>query len=227
GDRTDFAVTPVASSLVLCYITDRSQFAGDRTTQEARLLEKIAECSAAGVDYIQLREKDLSGRDLEGLAHRASSALSRGSKTRLLINSRVDVALACGAHGVHLPAHNVSASEVRAVFNQARTASPIISVACHSIEDVVQAESDGADFVVFGPVFEKAGQPRSEGVQRLSSACHRKPVHGVAIPVLALGGVALENAGQCVRAGAKGTAAIRLFQQNNAFDVVQKLKSTG
>ena len=187
------------------------------------MLEKIAECSAAGVDYIQLREKDLSGRDLERLVRHALNAFSPGSRTRLLINSRVDIALACGAHGVHLPASAVSAREARAVFSLAGAVSPIISVACHSIEDVTQAESGGADFVVFGPVFEKAGLQSNEGIQRLSSVCQRKRVNGVAIPVLALGGVGLENAGQCVRAGAKGIAAIRLFQQNSALDVVQKL----
>ncbi len=189
------------------------------------MLEKIAECSAAGVDYIQLREKDLSGRDLERLAQRVASTLSQGSKTRLLINSRIDVALACGAHGVHLPSHDVSASEARAMFSRAGAVSPVISVACHSIEEVAQAQSDGADFVLFGPVFEKAGRANKEGLLRLKDVCHRRPLHHAAIPVLALGGVTLENAEQCIRAGARGIAAIRLFQQNNAFDVTPKLRS--
>ncbi len=212
-------------SLILCYITDRSQFAGGHAQQEARLLGKIAECAAAGVDYIQLREKDLSGRDLEGLAERALSAFPGGSPIRLLINSRIDVALACGASGVHLPAQNVSAGEARAVFTRVGAVPPIISVSCHTEEEVAQAQLDGADFVVFGPVFEKAGQASSEGVQLLSRMCHKKPVAGVAVPVLALGGITLENAGSCNRAGARGIAAIRLFQQNNAFDVVERLRA--
>jgi thiamine-phosphate pyrophosphorylase len=212
-------------SLLLCYITDRSQFAGDRAHQEARLLEKIAECAAAGVDYIQLREKDLRGRDLEKLAERALNAFPGGSQTRLLINSRIDVALACGARGVHLPAHDVSAREARAVFSRAGAVPPIISVACHSAEEVAQADADGADFIVFGPVFEKAGQPSRQGVQLLRSVCHRQPVSGAAVPILALGGVTLVNAERCVRAGAKGIAAIRLFQQNNAFDTVERLRA--
>ena len=211
--------------LLLCYITDLSQFAGDRANQEARLLEKIAECAAAGVDYIQLREKDLSGRDLERLAGRALSAVPGGSRTGLLINSRMDVALACETRGVHLPAQDVSAREARAVFSRTGVVSPIISVSCHSAEEVAQAEVDGADFALFGPVFEKAGQPSSEGVQRLRNVCHRQPVTRAAMPVLALGGVTLENAGQCVRSGASGIAAIRLFQQNNAFDTVKRLRA--
>jgi thiamine-phosphate pyrophosphorylase len=212
-------------SLLLCYITDRSQFAGDSAQQEARLLEKITECAATGVDYIQLREKDLSGRDLERLAERALNAFPGGAKTGLLINSRVDVALACVARGVHLPSHDISVRDARAVFRRAGVAPPIISVSCHTTEEVAQAEADGADFVVLGPVFEKAGQPGSEGLQLLSSACHIKPASGAPVRVLALGGVTLENAESCIRAGARGIAAIRLFQQNNAFDMVEKLRA--
>ena len=89
-------------ALQLYYITDRRQFPGDCHEQEQRLLAKIAECAAAGVEYIQLREKDLEARALEDLAMKAMAALG-GSGTKLLINSRTDVALACGAHGVHLP----------------------------------------------------------------------------------------------------------------------------
>ena len=92
--------------LQLYYITDRRQFAGDAHEQEQRLLAKIAECAAAGVEYIQLREKDLESRALEELALKAMAALG-SSRTQLLINSRTDVALACGAHGVHLPANDL------------------------------------------------------------------------------------------------------------------------
>src|SRR5258707_10813049 len=86
---------------LLCYITDRKQFPGDGREQQLRLLEKIAECAAAGVDYVQLREKDLSIRELQELAHRAVSALPGASKTKLLINSLIDFALGADSHGVH------------------------------------------------------------------------------------------------------------------------------
>src|SRR5262245_46677248 len=89
---------PRPGPLLLCYITDRKQFAGSQEAREQHLLAKIAECARAGVDYIQLREKDLSSRALEELAGKAVAAIPRGSKTKLLINSRTDVALACGAH---------------------------------------------------------------------------------------------------------------------------------
>src|SRR5258707_11126256 len=149
---------------LLCYITDRTQFPGDSRQQRLRLLEKIAECAAAGVDYVQLREKDLSIRELQELAHRAVSALPSASKTKLLINSRIDVALACGAHGVHLPANDIQAGEARALFVQVSKASPVVGVSCHTIQEVAMAEAHGADFAVFAPVVEKDGQRSSAGL---------------------------------------------------------------
>ena len=105
-------------ALLLYYITDRHLFPGNGPEQERQLLAKIAECASAGVDLVQLREKDLSTRALEELAHKAMAAIG-DSRTRLLINSRTDIALACGAHGVHLPANDIPASEVRALMARA------------------------------------------------------------------------------------------------------------
>src|SRR5215470_15400382 len=102
---------PRETSVLLCYVTDRRQFSGSAKDQEHRLLERIAECAEAGVDYVQLREKDLSPKELEELAHKAIAAISSRSRTSLLINSRIDVALACAAHGVHLPARDLSPSD--------------------------------------------------------------------------------------------------------------------
>src|SRR5262247_2399254 len=115
----------------LYYITDRRQFSGAAKELERLLLAKISECAAAGVDYIQLREKDLSTRALEELAHKARAALG-GTETRLLINSRTDIALACAAHGLHLPGNDLQASEVRAIFDRANVAPPLIAVSVHS-----------------------------------------------------------------------------------------------
>jgi thiamine-phosphate pyrophosphorylase len=223
--------------LQLYYITGRSQFSGDSKEQECRLLEKIAESGAAGVDYIQLREKDLSSRALEALALKAMAALA-GVRTRLLINSRTDIALACGAHGVHLPANDLPASEVRAIFGHAgigptttapvittgRMITPIVGVSTHSAAEVASAEAHGADFAVFAPVFQKGGAANQGGLEQLRHICHRTDTARPAMPVLALGGITLENARQCVEAGAAGIAAIRLFQQNNVATVVKKLR---
>jgi thiamine-phosphate pyrophosphorylase len=210
--------------LQLYYITDRRQFAGDADEQEQRLLAKIAECAAAGVEYVQLREKDLSPRALEGLALKAMTTLV-GSRTQLLINSRTDVALACGAHGVHLPANDLAASEVRAIFARAGNSDPVIGVSTHSISDVASAESHGASFAVFGPVFEKSGSVNHDGFEQLRQICHRTEAAQPPMPVWALGGITLENAGECAAAGAAGIAAIRLFQQNDVHVLVKKLLS--
>lgn len=214
--------------MILCYITDRTQFSGSESARRKRLLEKIAESARAGVDYIQLREKDLSTRELEGLAGEAMRVLleTRDSKleTRLLINSRADVALAAGAAGVHLRSDDISPREIRAVWAQAsrnqkpKTRNPLVAVSCHTVEEVARATAARASFVVFGPVFEKSGIATPHGFDQLRRACRQR------VPVLALGGVALENARLCLDAGAAGIAAIRLFQQNDIAGVVRRLR---
>jgi thiamine-phosphate pyrophosphorylase len=215
-------------ALRLYYITDRHLFPGDATEQERQLLAKIGECAAAGVDWIQLREKDLSTRALQELAGKAVAALG-SSATRLLINSRTDVALACGAHGMHLPSNDLAASEVRAIFARAGSGSPvvyvpIIGMSAHSLAEVASAEAHGADFAVFGPVFEKSGTANRDGLNQLRQICHRSESAQPPMPVLALGGITLENTRQCIEAGAAGIAAIRLFQQNSVHAVVTQLR---
>ncbi|HET9182115.1 MAG TPA: thiamine phosphate synthase [Candidatus Angelobacter sp.] len=212
------AYSPSKRPVLLYYITDRTQFAGNATEQQKNLLERIAECAHAEVDYIQLREKDLTTRELEQLARQAMAAIPAGSSTRLLINSRLDVALACGAHGVHLPANNLSASEARAIFARAGHAHPIIGVSTHSAAEAAAAESHGADFAVFGAVFEKSGRTNPGGFEQLAAATHG------AMPVLALGGVSLQNAEQCLWAGAAGIAGIRIFQQGEVSATVKMLR---
>ncbi len=209
---------------LLYYITDCDQFPGNRKEKELRMLAKISECAAAGVDYIQLREKDLSIRALETLTNQAMTALANGSRTKLLISSRADVALACGVHGVHLPANDLSASEIRAIFMWASASAPVIGVSAHSIAEVSSAETDGADFAVFAPVFEKAGESNPKGLEQLRKACYRTKTSSASMPVLALGGITLANAPQCLEAGAAGIAAIRLFQQNDVYQIVKTLR---
>jgi thiamine-phosphate pyrophosphorylase len=207
--------------LFVYYITDRSQLPGDERQRRERLLEKIAEAARCGVDYVQLREKDLTARDLEALAREAMERIRRsGGKVRLLINSRTDVALAVGADGVHVRSKDISPDEVRKIWRAAkRSAEPIVAVSCHTETDVMAAEKAGADFVVFGPVFAKkdAAEIRA-GVELLRSVCRSN------IPVFALGGVTAENAAECAAAGARGVAGIRLFQESNVAAVVAKLR---
>jgi thiamine-phosphate pyrophosphorylase len=220
---------------LLYYITDRTAFSGDEPTRCLRLLEKIQEAARAGVDYIQLREKDLPTRDLESLARKAARIVAqlrtenRELRTALLINSRTDVALAVGADGVHLRSEDVSPEEVRLVwqhqyeFGAGASAranlprNPLIAVSCHSPAEVAQAAAAHATFAAFAPVFEKK-DARPAGLAALQQACTAN------IPVLALGGITLSNARSCLEAGAAGIAAIRLFQDNDIAEVVQHLR---
>jgi thiamine-phosphate pyrophosphorylase len=217
--------------VLLYYITDRSAFPGDEPTRRRLLLDKIAEAARCGVDYIQLREKDLSTHDLESLAHEAVHAIRTNAQPRtenqelttlLLINSRIDVALAVAADGVHLRSEDISAAEVRAMWRGAGAlARAVVGVSCHSVAEVSEAEKQGADFAAFAPVFEKKDTTgvRPAGLEALHQACLRK------ISVLALGGVTLGNALACLEAGAAGIAAIRLFQENDVAEVVFRLRA--
>jgi thiamine-phosphate pyrophosphorylase len=226
---------------LLCYITDRTSFAADEPTRCRRLLEKIDEAARAGVDYIQLREKDLPTRALESLAREAVSIVTRlrakdpELKTKLLINSRTDVALAIGADGVHLRSDDVSPQEVRVIWRKCGAGTSarensglesLIGVSCHSLADVAHAAANSATFAVFGPVFEKKNPEKKdlpkkdlpESLAQLREACQ------ASIPVLALGGITLSNARSCLEAGAAGIAAIRLFQETNIARVAEQLR---
>jgi len=217
--------------LLLYYITDRKQLPGPEPRRRELLLARIAEAVRAGVDYIQLREKDLPARELESLAREAVRLVretgNEKRETHLLINSRSDVALATGADGVHLPSDDIPASDARAVWSSAlvrnvkrETRNVIIAVSCHTAEEVRLAEAQGADFAVFGPVFEKVGTSLSTGLDALHHACLGH------MPVLAIGGVTLENARACVAAGAAGIAAIRLFHQTGIMEAVKELRGS-
>jgi thiamine-phosphate pyrophosphorylase len=219
-------------SPLLCYITDRRQFAGDESAQRQQLLRKISEAAGAGVDFLQLREKDLPVRDLESLAREAVRILrapklgaeNRERGTVLFINSRTDVALAAGADGVHLRSDDVSPADVRRIWHSSGPNPSVrlaISVSCHRPSEVEQAATAGADLALFAPIFRKKDAPGTEpaGLDALRSACRHK------IPVLALGGVTLENAAACLEAGAAGIAAIRLFQEHDIAQVVRRLRA--
>jgi thiamine-phosphate pyrophosphorylase len=228
--------------LLLYYITDRAQFAGDEDTRRRALLDKIAEAADCGVDFIQLREKDLPTRELESLAQAAVRIVRETShagnekvpKTRLLINSRVDVAIACGADGAHLRSNDISPQDVRSVWTYSAGAPStgsgqalarensllLVAVSCHSATAVARAASEGADFAVFAPVFEKKDKPGilAAGLPALHDACREN------IRVLALGGVNLKNARSCIEAGAAGVAGIRLFQDGDIGEVVRAMR---
>jgi thiamine-phosphate pyrophosphorylase len=219
--------------MLLYYITDRTRFKGSEAEQRRALLHRIAEAAKAGVDYIQLREKDLVPRDLERLSTEAIRAVRENSHvTKLLINARTDVALACGADGIHLPAGELAASEVRTAWMMCSQREPLIGVSAHSVANVRYAEAHGATFAVLAPIFEKA-QTNTLGigldVLRLACAGSHSPADVEApyrggFAVLALGGVNLSNARACIAAGAAGVAGIRLFQDSDVLETVRRLR---
>ena len=214
----------------LCYVTDRRSLVPGGDDADTGLLAKIRIAIEAGVDWVQIREKDLATGRVLALAREAVSASEshgHGSqsqlvRTKVIVNDRLDVALAANAAGIHLGRES---APVREVANWCRAGNApgefLIGASCHSLIEARDAESAGASYVFFGPVFDtpskrELGLP--VGIAQLAEVCAT-----VRIPVLAIGGVDPRNAQECFSAGAAGIAAIRMFQEANDAD---ELKST-
>jgi thiamine-phosphate pyrophosphorylase len=200
---------------MVCYVTGRKALGSEDGT--ANLLGRIRAAVAAGVDWVQIREKDLAGRELLALvvlamAFAAREARGGNARAQTIVNDRLDVALAAGAAGVHLGGESPPTRDVvRWCRSGNAPAEFLVGVSCHSLEEVREAENAGTSYAFFGPIFETPSKERfgpPQGIARLAEVCR-----AVRIPVIAIGGVNEENAPECVRAGAAGIAAIRLFQE--------------
>jgi len=193
---------------IVCYVTDRKSIG--MADAVGSVLVKIRAAAAAGADWVQIRERDFGARELLSLAGGAVEACSGGA--RVIVNGRLDVAIASGAAGVHLGEKSLPARDVvRWCRSGNAPAEFLVGVSCHSLESACEAESAGASYIFFGPVFDTPAKRmfgRPQGLAKLAEVCR-----GVRIPVIAIGGVNEDNAAECVRAGAAGIAAIRLFQE--------------
>jgi thiamine-phosphate pyrophosphorylase len=204
----------------LCAITDRRRYSVGTQSEAAlrrRLCGLVQDWAAAGVDFIQLREKDLGNSDLQSLASELAETIGPRS-SRLLVNvpaaELTELAVAAGAHGVHLsgkPAPG-AARRARQIFRTAGREA-IISVPCHDLSEILQAAKERVDLILYSPIFEKVVGPEAapQGLEALRQACAAAD----GIPVFALGGVTSLNAHHCLAAGAAGVAGIRLFALND------------
>jgi thiamine-phosphate pyrophosphorylase len=204
---------PARIDFRLYVVTDRHEAAG-------RDLEVIVAAAArGGAGAIQLREKDLSARDLYALGARLQAALSPYG-VPLLINDRLDVALALDAAGVHLAGHSLPTAVARRVLGTGK----LLGVSTHSVEEARCAAEDGADFIVFGPVFttpSKIAYGPPQGLQHLTTV-----VRAVGIPVIAIGGIDHTNLPQVVQAGAYGVAMIRaVLAAPDPYKATQQLRA--
>jgi len=179
----------------LYLVTDRS------LTQGRDLLWVLQQALDGGVKAIQLREKDLGGRELFFLAEVARK-LTQRYHASLLINDRIDIALAIDADGVHLSTASIPIETARALLGRQR----LLGASTHSLEEAQEAERNGADFVVFGPVYftpSKAPYGEPQGMAAL-----KKIVEKISLPIYAIGGIKLENIDDVRRAGVRGVALI-------------------
>ena len=213
-----------ALSKPILYLITRGATA-ETTTAESpefnEILRQVSAATAAGVDLIQIREKRLTARVLFELAERAVE-LSKATSARVLINDRADIAAGAGADGVHLTTQSIEAATIRKSFGE----DFVIGASTHSLEEATAAHEGGADFAVIGPIFE-TGAKRNYGpplgLETLGETARRL----APFPLLALGGVSIENAHQCMRAGASGIAGISLFADPGTLkSVVKSLRAT-
>ena len=178
------------------------------------ILTQVSAAVAAGIDLIQIREKNLSARVLFELCEQAAQ-LTTGTATKLLVNDRADIAAGAAAQGVHLTTRSIDAGAIRKTFGEEL----LIGASTHSVDEAVAARDACADFVVFGPIFETPSKQEYGAPLGLESLSAVTTVLRD-FPVLALGGITTSNAHDCLTAGASGIAGISLFSDHTELAVI-------
>ena len=198
-----------AGSKPLIYlITGGDATAGDFAEKKPQILKLIETAVQAKISLIQIREKQLSARLVFELVSEAA-ALTRNTRTKLLVNDRADIALAANADGVHLTSRSLTADVIKQNFPK----SFVVGVSAHSIEAVENAEERGADFATFSPIFFSPDKGKPQNIEKLREVCERlKP-----FPVIALGGIDATNFAEVLKAGASGFAAIRFLNDEKSL----------
>lgn len=190
-----------------------------RRPEPARLIDFLRAALAAGVDLIQLREPDFAARTLLTIAD-AIAPLAHQTGAAILINDRADVA-ACAGTGVHLTTRSMKAAAVRRAFGEHM----LIGASTHNLSEAQTAASEGADFIVFGPVFETESK-KAYGLP-VGLAALQEVAEQLKIPVIALGGIKPNNFQDALRAGAAGIAAISMFiQADDLSSLIRRIKSS-
>ena len=195
------------ASPVACLITAGEATAENYLQKKIEMINVIEAAVAAGIGMVQVREKALPARLLYDLV---SGLRTKRADTAILlmVNGRADIAAAAGADGVHLPSDSIPARAVRRSFPDL-----LIGVSTHSLSEAQAAVSEGADYVLFGPVFETPGKGPSKGLSALAEVCEKL----APFPVLALGGIDETNFEKALSSGASGIAAIRFLNDPNAL----------
>ena len=211
------AMTFLSRRPIICYVTDRRRLAATEAERRQRLLTIVREAALGGVDLIQVRERDLGARALIALVVECLEAV-RGTDAALVVNDRIDVALAAQAAGVHLRADSVAPERARALTGSGL----LIGRSVHTVAAArMVADAGGADYLVFGTVFPSASKGtgrKAAGIGRLSAV-----VEAVKMPVLAIGGVSLERASEIGATGAAGVAGIGYFQTGVPAELAARL----
>ena len=217
--------SPTLEPMLRYAITARNLLPGDEQQRQAELVRIAAHYAETGVNFLQIREKDLSPHALAQLARNiitATRSITRTTEPRIkiLLNSRADIAIAVAADGVHLTSSpdELNPTQVRQLYAAANLPTPTITISCHTLEEIARAASQKIDAILFGPVFEKVAAGKTiapgTGLATLAAAC----TAAIPTPVLALGGITLENTQACLQAGAAGVAAIRLFLESLEYE---------